>query len=84
MANVSKLHRPGRGRPPKTTWRDIEVQIIFPDAKRIVTTTAVCKNFIGRDRYPEIRNETRWEFRIPGGATVVLRRPPLPREPDND
>lgn len=82
MANVSKLHRPGRGRPHTETFRDLVVEIYDEERKRVVHTIAVCKGYEPRDMFPEMREATRWEFRDTHGNTIVLRRSMLPRNPE--
>ena len=79
MANQSKLHRPGRGRPHKETFRDLVVEIYDAERKRVVHTLAVCKGYEPRDKFPEMREATRWEFRDLHGNTIVLRRSAIPR-----
>lgn len=73
MANVSKLNRPGRGRPPRMNWRDLRVEWHDP-TRGIITTTAVCKGFRGDD------TDLRWEFTDSAGRVIVLRRSGLPRD----
>ena len=82
MANKSKLHRPGRGRPAKETYRDLVVEIYDKERTRIVHTLAVCKGYEPHDKFPEFREATRWEFRDLNGNTIVLRRSSLPRNPE--
>lgn len=82
MANRSKLHRPGRGRPHTETFRDMPVQIYDEERKRVFHTTAVCKGYEPRDMFPEMRERTYWEFRGLHGELIVLRRSSLPRNPE--
>ena len=76
MANVSKLHRPGRGRPPKMNWRDLRCEWYDAARKKTVTTVAQMKGWnVGINEPTDIR----WEFTDCAGNTVVLRPSGLPR-----
>ena len=68
MPNVSKLHRPGKGRPPKLNWRDLRVEWYDSARGKIITTIAQAKGWRGDD------SDFRWEFVDAAGNTVVLRR----------
>lgn len=74
MANQSKLHRPGRGRPPRMNWRDLRIEWYDRSKGKLITTTAVCKGWRGDD------TDLRWEFVDGNGNTVVIRRSGLPRD----
>lgn len=74
MANVSKLHRPGRGRPPRMNWRDLKCEWYDRAKGKVITTIAQCKGWKGDE------TDLRWEFQDCVGNIVVLRRSGLPRD----